>query len=59
MECFSEEANLRRRRQRARVKGALQLLINRNGEIRFAQVPDGVSTKSFVGLMIETRSRIT
>jgi len=35
------------------IKGALQLLIiNRYGEIRFAQVPDYVSTKSFVVLII-------
>ena len=34
------------------VKGALQLLINRYGKIRFAQVPERVSTKSFVVLII-------
>jgi len=31
-----------------RFKGALQLLINRYGKIRFAQVPERISTKSFV-----------
>jgi len=35
-----------------RVKGALQLLINRYGQIRFAQVPERVSTQSFVVLII-------
>jgi len=35
-----------------RVKGALQLLINRYGLIRFAQVPERVLTKSFVVLII-------
>jgi len=35
------------------VKGALQLLINRYGQICFAQVPERVSTKSFVVLIIE------
>jgi len=35
-----------------RVQGALQLLINRYGQIRFAQVPERVSTKSFVVLII-------
>ena len=39
------------------VKGALQLLINRYGEIRFAQVPERVSTKSVVVFI--NRSRIT
>jgi len=35
------------------VKGALQLLMNRYGSIRFAQVPEQVSTtKSFVVLII-------
>jgi len=34
------------------VKGALQLLINRYGYIRFAQVPERVSTKSFFVLII-------
>jgi len=34
------------------VKGALQLLMNRYGWIRFAQVPERVSTKSFVVLII-------
>jgi len=34
------------------LKGALQLLINRYGYIRFAQVPERVSTKSFVVLII-------
>jgi len=33
-------------------KGALQLLINRYGYIRFAQVPERILTKSFVVLMI-------
>jgi len=33
-------------------KGALQLLMNRYGTIHFAQVPERVSTKSFVVLMI-------
>ena len=33
-------------------KGALQLLINCDGYIRFAQVPERVSTKSFVVLII-------
>jgi len=33
-------------------KGALQLLINRYGYIRFTQVPERVSTKSFVVLII-------
>jgi len=37
---------------RVRVTGALQLLMNRYGEIRFAQVPERVSTKSFVVLII-------
>jgi len=36
-----------------RVKGALQLLINRYGQIRFAQVPERVSTESVVVLIIE------
>jgi len=35
-----------------RVNGALQLLINLYGEIRFAQVRERVSTKSFVVLII-------
>jgi len=35
-----------------RVKGALQLLINRYGSIRLAQVPERVLTKSFVVLII-------
>ena len=35
-----------------RDKGALQLLINRYGYIRFAEVPERVSTKSFVVLII-------
>jgi len=30
----------------------MQLLINRYGEIRFAQVPERVLTKRFVGLII-------
>jgi len=34
------------------LQGALQLLINRYGWIRFAQVPEQVSTKSFVVLII-------
>jgi len=34
------------------LKGALQLLINRYGLIRFAHVPERVSTKSFVVLSI-------
>ena len=34
------------------LKGALQLLRNRYGSIRFAQVPERVSTKSFVVLII-------
>ena len=34
------------------LKGALQLRINRYGEIRFAQVPERVLTKSFVVLII-------
>jgi len=34
------------------VKGALQLLINRYGYIRFAHVHERVSTKSFVVLII-------
>jgi len=34
------------------VKGALQLLMNRYGSNRFAQVPERVSTKSFVVLII-------
>jgi len=33
-------------------KGALQLLINRYGSLRFAQVPERVSTTSFVVLII-------
>jgi len=33
-------------------KGALQLLMNRNRRIRFAQVPERVSTASFVVLII-------
>jgi len=33
-------------------KSALQLLMNRYGKIRFAQVPERVSTQSFVGLII-------
>jgi len=36
----------------ARFKGALQLLMNGYGYIRFAQVPERVSTKSFVVLII-------
>ena len=35
-----------------RVKGALQLLSDRYGYILFAQVPERVSTKSFVILII-------
>ena len=35
-----------------KVKSALQLLMNRFGKIRFAQVPEQVSTKSFVVLII-------
>ena len=34
------------------LKGALQLLINRYGQIRFAQIPERVSTKCFVVLII-------
>jgi len=34
------------------LKGGLQLLINRYVQIRFAQVPERVSTKSFVILII-------
>ena len=34
------------------LKGALQLLINRYGSIRFAQIPERVSTTSFVVLTI-------
>jgi len=37
---------------RAGAKDALQLLINRYGYICFAQVPERVSTKSFVVLVI-------
>ena len=37
---------------RVRFKGALQLLMNRYGLIRFAQVPERVLTKSFVVLII-------
>ena len=33
-------------------EGALQLLVNRYGKIRFAQVPERGSTKSFVVLII-------
>jgi len=33
------------------LKGALQLLINRHGYIRFVQVPERVSTRSFVVLI--------
>ena len=40
------------RRRRVRVKGALQLLINRYGSIRLAHVLERVTTKSFVVLMI-------
>jgi len=36
----------------SRVKGALQLRINRYESIRFAQVPERISTKSFVVLII-------
>jgi len=36
-----------------RIKGVLQLLINRCGYIRFAQVPERVSTQSFVVLSTE------
>jgi len=39
-------------RHTGHLKGALQLLIHRYGSIRFAQVPERVSTKSFVVLMI-------
>jgi len=35
------------------LKGALQILINRYGKIRFAQVPERASAKSFVGLIAE------
>jgi len=34
------------------LKGALQLLINRYGSIRFAQVPERVSTKEFCRFVI-------
>ena len=34
------------------VKGVLQLLINCCGQIRFAQVPERVSTQSFVVVII-------
>jgi len=37
--------------KQVRVKGALQLLINRYGQIRFAHVHERVSTKSFVVLI--------
>ena len=37
---------------RVHLKGALQLLINRYGSIRFAHVHERVSTKSFVVLII-------
>jgi len=37
-----------------RFKGALQLLMNRDGYIRFAQVHERVSTKSFVVMIIES-----
>ena len=36
----------------APLKDALQLLINRYGKIRFAQVPERVSTTSFVVLIM-------
>jgi len=39
-------------RGQSRVKGALQLLINRYGQIHFAHVHERVSTKSFVVLII-------
>jgi len=35
-----------------RVEGALQLLMNRYGLTRFAQVPERASTKGFVVLII-------
>ena len=37
----------------SQLKGALQLLINRYGCIRFAEVPERVSTKSVIVLIIE------
>ena len=36
------------------IKGALQLLMNLYGQIHFAQVPERVSTKSFVVLITGT-----
>ena len=51
MPCWLAPVNKCRKR-RTGVKGALQLLMNRYGQIRFAQVPKRVSTKSFVVLII-------
>jgi len=44
--------------QQVRLKGALQLLMNRYGKIRFAHVHERVSTKSFV-VLIRGNSRVT
>jgi len=49
--CFAPGCCQGDRLEGARVQGALQLLINRYGQIRFAHVHERVSTKSFVVLI--------
>jgi len=60
---LSERLRLERRNVNLRAEGgfkdALQLRIKRYGQIRFAQVPERVSTKSLVVLIRGYSSRIT